>query len=76
MGITIGRLDFDDIIAHFKDRNIKRPATEVVDGDGLIRLLVKTVGQRGGSRFVDNAFDVQASDAPASLVAWRWLSLK
>ncbi len=57
--VTIGGLDFNDIVTDFQNRNIERATTEIVDGDCFIRLLIQTVGQGCRRRFVDNAFDIQ-----------------
>ena len=60
--VTVGRLDFDDAFADFEDRDVERAAAEVVDGDGLVTLLVQAVRQRGGRRLVDEALDLEAGD--------------
>ena len=62
MGIAVGRLDFDDALANFKNRNIKGAAAKVVDGDGLILLFVEPVGQCGRSGLVDDALHVEAGN--------------
>ena len=51
-------------------------AAQVVDHDGLGAAIVQAVGQRGGRRLVDDAAHIQPAMRPASLVAWRWASLK
>jgi len=53
--VAVGRLHFDDALAHFEDRDVERAAAEVVDGDRLVLLLVEAVGERGGRRLVDDA---------------------
>ena len=40
VGVTVGRLHLDDAFTDLKDRNIKRPATEIVDGNRLVLLFV------------------------------------
>ena len=45
--------------ADFEHRNIKRPAAEVVNCDGLILLLIETVRQRRRRRLVDDALHIQ-----------------
>ena len=57
--VAIGRLDFDDAFAHFKNGDIEGAAAEVVHGDGLVLLLVEPVRQRGRGRLVHNALHVQ-----------------
>ena len=61
--IAVGRLDLEDTIADFEDRNIKRAAAKVEDGDFLVLLLIETVGERGRGRFVDDAQDAEPRDA-------------
>ena len=62
VGVAIGGFDFDHALADFEDGDVERAAAEIVHGDGFILLLVETVGQRGGGRFVDDAHDFQAGD--------------
>ena len=62
VGVAVGRLDFDDAFADFENGNIERAAAEVIDGDGLVLLLVEPVGQRGRGRLVDDALDVKAGN--------------
>jgi hypothetical protein len=66
----------EDAVADLEDRDVEGAAAEVVHGDGLVLLLVEAVGQRRGGGLVDDAQHVEAGDRPASLVAWRWASLK
>ena len=58
--VAVGRLHFDDALAHFEHGDVERAAAEVVDRDRLVLLLVETVGQRGGRRLVDDAKHVEA----------------
>ena len=76
MGVAVGGHDLDDLVADLVDGDIECAATEVVDGDDLVFLLVETIGERGRCRLVDDALDVQAAILPASLVACRCESLK
>ena len=62
MGVAVGRLDLDDALTDFEDRDVERAATEVVHRDGLVLLLVEPVGERGRRRLVDDAEDVEACD--------------
>src|SRR4030042_1152702 len=50
--VPVGRLDLDDAFADLEDRDVERPAAEVVDGDRLVLLLVPAVGQGGGRPLV------------------------
>ena len=60
--VAVGRLDLDDALADFEDRDVERAAAEVVDGDRLVLLLVEAVGQRRRGRLVDDAHDLEAGD--------------
>ena len=62
VGVAVGGLDFDDAFADFENGNVECAAAEVVDGDGLVLLLVEAVGQCGRGRLVDDALDVEAGD--------------
>ena len=62
VGVAVGGLDLDDAFADFEDGDIEGAAAEVVDGDGLVLLLVEAVGQRGRGGLVDDALDVEAGD--------------
>src|SRR6266850_2944724 len=62
MGIAVGRLYFEDAVADFEHGNIKSAAAQVVDGNLLVLLLIKTVGQRSSCRFVDNAENFETRD--------------
>ena len=65
--VAVGRLHFDHALADFEDRDVERAAAEVVDGDGLVLLLVEAVGQRRGGRLVDDAHHFEAGDLPGFL---------
>src|SRR5207249_578990 len=42
--VAVGRLHLEDALADLEDRDVEGPATEVVDGDRLVLLLVHSVG--------------------------------
>ena len=62
VGVAVGRLDLDDVVADLEDRDVEGAAAEVVDRDRLVLLLVEAVGQRGRRRLVDDALDLEAGD--------------
>ena len=62
MRITIGGLHLDHTFAHFQDGNIEGPAAKVVDGDGLVFLLVQPISQRGSGWLIDDALYVETGD--------------
>ena len=75
--VAVGGEHLDDVLADLEDRDVEGAAAEVVDGDLLVLLLVEAVGERRRGRLVDDALDVRGpAISPASLVAWRWASLK
>ena len=57
-----GGLYFHHAFADFQDGDIKRSAAQVVHRDRFVFLLVQTVGQSRGRRFVDDAQHFQAGD--------------
>ena len=67
IGIAGSRQDFKHAVVHFQNRNIKRAAAEIVNGDLLGFRLPETVCQRRRSGLVDNPFDVQARN-PARIL--------
>ena len=60
--VAIGRFDFDDAFAHFKNGNVERAAAKVENGDRLVLFLVEPVGQGGRRRLVDDAHHFEARD--------------
>ena len=62
VGIAGGRFHLESAVAELEDGDIEGAAAEVVDGDGLLFLLVQSVGKGGGRRLVDDAQHVQSGD--------------
>ena len=60
--IAVRGLHLDHVVPHLEDGDVERAPAEVVHGDGLIRLLVESVGEGGGRGFVDDALDVETGD--------------
>ena len=67
MGVAVGGENLGDAVAHLDDGHVEGAAAQVVDHDLLVGLLVDAVGQRGRSRLVDDALDVQARDGAGVL---------
>ena len=67
MGVAVGGAHFENTVAKLEDRDVESTAAEVVDGDFFVLLLVETVGQRSGSRFVDDAADFESGDTAGVL---------
>ena len=59
MCVAVGGLDLHDTFTNFEDGDVERAATEVVDGDGLVLLLVEAVGKGCRRRFVHDAHDLE-----------------
>ena len=68
-GVAIGRQHLELLLAvhvgDFDDRHVEGAATQVVDGDLAVTLLVlvQTEGECSRGRLVDDALDVEAGDA-------------
>ena len=60
--IAVGRLDFEKSVVDLEDRDVEGAASEVVDRDGLVALLVQSVGESRGGRLVDDAADFEAGN--------------
>ncbi len=63
MGVAVRRLHFEDAIADIENGDIERAAAEVEHGDLLVFLLVQTIRERGGRRFIDDALHIKTGDA-------------
>ena len=63
MGITIGGHDFEDAVVQFENRNIERSATQIVDRDDPVLLLVQTIGERCRRRFIDQTQHFEPGNA-------------
>lgn len=64
VSVTGSRLDLKDTLLNGQERNIKGTTTEIEDEDVALTLdlLVKTVGDGGSGRLVDDSENVEASD--------------
>ena len=62
VSIPVGGFHLHDVVTNFEDGDIEGSSAEVKDGDHLVLLLVQTVGQSGGGRFVDDPSNVQPGD--------------
>ena len=60
VGIAVAGEDLDDARLDLGDRDVERPAAEVVDQEPLHIGRVGVVGQHGGGRLVDDPDDLQA----------------
>ena len=63
MGVTVGGFYLEDTVTEFHDGDIEGTATEVVNGDlHVLVLLVEAVCQSCCSRLVDDSLDIQTGD--------------
>src|SRR6516165_3165778 len=61
LGVAARRLDLEDPLAEFHDRDVQCPAAEVDDGNTqLLAELIELVGERGGGRLVDEPGRLEA----------------
>ena len=60
--ITVGRQYFKDTVTDIENGDIESSATQVENCDSGVGFLVETVGQRGGSWLVDDAFHFQSGN--------------
>ena len=68
VSIPVGALHFEHTVAQLHDGDIEGTATEVVHCDlHALVLLVKAVGEGGGSRLVDDSLNVQSRDLASFL---------
>lgn len=68
MGVTGGGQDLEDAVVDGEERDIESSSSEIVDDDlGLSTLFVKSVGDSGGGRLVDNTEDSQTGDGASVL---------
>ena len=62
MRVTRSRQHLNHVVTHLEDGNVEGAAAEIVDCNGLVRLLVQPVGERRGSRLIDDALHFESSD--------------
>jgi hypothetical protein len=68
MGATSGGQNLKDTIVDGEKGHIKGASSEIVDDDlGFTTLLVKTVGDGGGGRLVDDTEDLETGDGSGIL---------
>ena len=69
VSVTGGRLDLEDTLLNGKERNIEGTTTKIEDEDVALALdlLVKTVGNGGSSRLVDDSENVETGDETSIL---------
>jgi hypothetical protein len=69
VGVTVCRLDFKDAVFNSEQGHIESASTEIKDEYILFTLtgLVKTIGDSGGSRLVNDTLNVEASNGAGVL---------
>ena len=61
-GVSVGGLDLKHALHHLEDGDVKGASSQIVDGDDLGGVLVKTVGETGGGGLIDDSQDLEAGD--------------
>src|SRR3984957_9017418 len=56
--VAVGGFDLEHTVADIQDRYIERTATEIIDRNLALLLLLESISERGSRRFVDNAQDL------------------
>src|SRR3954470_12189568 len=51
--VSVRRDDLEYALMQLEDGDVERAATQVIDGNGPVILLVEAVGERGGRRLID-----------------------
>lgn len=69
VGVTVGGLDLEDTVLDLQDGDIESTTTKIVDGDNAVGLLLKTIGQGGSGRLVDDTEDVETGNLTGVLGA-------
>ena len=68
MSVSGGGEDFEDSVVDGEERDIEGSSSEIVDDDvAFSTSLVESVGDGGGSRFVDDSEDVESGDRSSVL---------
>lgn len=69
VSVTVGGLDLEDTVLDLQDGDIESTTTKIVDGDNAVGLLLKTIGQGGSGRLVDDTEDVETGNLTGVLGA-------
>ena len=67
MVVSAGGQHLHDAVPDLDQRHIKGPTAQIVHHHGLGLAVVQPVGQRGGSRLIDDALDIQPGNASGVL---------
>ena len=65
--VAVGGFDLEDTVADFQHRDVEGTSAQIINRDLLVLLFIQTVCQRCRGRFVDDAQDIEAGDAPGVL---------
>ena len=65
--VPVRRLHLEHALAQLQDRYVECPATQVVDRDRRVALLLQTVGKRRGGGLIDDSQDLEAGYLPGHL---------
>ena len=67
MRVAVGGLHLHHAFADFQNRDVECAASEVIDGNGFVLLLVEPVSQSGRRRLIDDAENFQPRDSACIL---------
>ncbi|KAG5455440.1 MAG: NAD-specific glutamate dehydrogenase-domain-containing protein [Olpidium bornovanus] len=73
VGVSVCRLDFKNAFLNLKDGDIEGTTPQIVNSDDLVFRLVQTICKSGGSRFINDTQDIEASNGTGVL---RGLALR
>jgi len=76
MCVAVGGDDLENAVVQFENRDVEGAPAQVVNDDDAVLILVETVRERGGGRFIDQTQNMRPAMRLASLVACRCASLK
>ena len=76
VGVAVGGLDLEDPFADLQDADIESAAAQVENGDLLFGFFVEPIARDAAVGSLMIRWTLRPAILPASLVAWRWLSLK
>ncbi len=57
--VSVNRLHLDNIVSHFKNRNVKRAASKIKYSNFLVLFFIETVCERRRRRLVNDSLDIE-----------------
>ena len=62
VGVAVGAANLEDTVPELQGRDVEGAAAQVIDGDLLVLLLLKAVGERGRGGLIDDAQHLETGD--------------